>query len=74
LALHAAIGDALVHSLCELKESDAGFFNFLVTASRILFFELSSVFWRLMPGLFVHLLMSRRRKKFVLERKPEWQG
>ncbi|MGO2488761.1 MAG: benzoate/H(+) symporter BenE family transporter [Pseudomonas taetrolens] len=61
LALYGAISDALVRSLAEPKERDAGLFTFLVTASGVSFLGMSAAFWGLMFGLLAHFLIVARR-------------
>lgn len=61
LALYGAISDALVRSLAETKERDAGLFTFLVTASGVSFLGLSAAFWGLIFGLLTHFLIVARR-------------
>ncbi|MES2868564.1 MAG: benzoate/H(+) symporter BenE family transporter [Pseudomonadota bacterium] len=61
LALYGAISDALVRSLTETKERDAGLFTFLVTASGVSFLGLSAAFWGLIFGLLTHFLIVARR-------------
>ena len=65
LALYGAISAALVRSLSEPKERDAGLFTFLVTASGVSFLGLSSAFWGLLFGLLVHVLIIARRPVVV---------
>ena len=62
LALYGAISDALVRSLSEAKELDAGLFTFLVTASGVNFCGFSAPFWGLIFGLIVHFLKRPERK------------
>jgi benzoate membrane transport protein len=61
LALYGAISDALVRSLAETKERDAGLFTFLVTASGVSFLGMSSAFWGLALGLLAHLIIVARQ-------------
>lgn len=61
LALYGAISDALVRSLAEPKERDAGLFTFLVTASGVSFLGMSAAFWGLMFGVLAHFLIVARR-------------
>lgn len=61
LALYGAISDALVRSLAEPKERDAGLFTFLVTASGVSFLGMSAAFWGLMFGVLTHFLIVARR-------------
>lgn len=61
LALYGAISDALVRSLAEPKERDAGLFTFLVTASGVSFLGMLAAFWGLMFGLLAHFLIVARR-------------
>ena len=61
LALYGAISDALVRSLAEPKERDAGLFTFLVTASGVSFLGMSAAFWGLMFGVLAHCLIVARR-------------
>ena len=61
LALYGAISEALVRSLENSAERDAGLFTFLVTASGVSFLGLSAAFWGLVLGLLVHVLQSAHR-------------
>ncbi|WP_460415406.1 benzoate/H(+) symporter BenE family transporter [Pseudomonas sp. microsymbiont 2] len=61
LALYGAISEALVRSLAEPGERDAGLFTFLVTASGVTFLGLSAAFWGLLFGLLAHGLAHLRR-------------
>ncbi|MEB3841257.1 benzoate/H(+) symporter BenE family transporter [Pseudomonas guariconensis] len=61
LALYGAISEALVRSLSEPGERDAGLFTFLVTASGVSFLGLSAPFWGLLFGLAAHVLPRLRR-------------
>ena len=60
-AIVAAINDALVRSVSDAKDRDAGLFTFLVTASGVSFLGLSAPFWGLLLGLTVHVVMLKRR-------------
>lgn len=72
LALYGAISEALVRSLAEPAERDAGLFTFLVTASGVSFLGLSAAFWGLSFGLLAHALLSLRRPQAreALRRAP----
>ncbi|EKT4492414.1 benzoate/H(+) symporter BenE family transporter [Pseudomonas putida] len=72
LALYGAISEALVRSLAEPAERDAGLFTFLVTASGVAFLGLSAAFWGLLFGLLAHALLRLRqpRAREVLRRTP----
>ena len=72
LALYGAISEALVRSLAEPRERDAGLFTFLVTASGVSFLGLSAAFWGLLFGLLAHALLGARRPQTVeaLRRNP----
>lgn len=61
LALYGAISEALVRSLSEPGERDAGLFTFLVTASGVSYLGLSAPFWGLLFGLAAHVLPRLRR-------------
>ncbi|TYO75840.1 benzoate/H(+) symporter BenE family transporter [Pseudomonas sp. CK-NBRI-02] len=63
LALYGAISEALVRSLSEPGERDAGLFTFLVTASGVSFLGLSAPFWGLLFGLAAHVLPRLRRPR-----------
>lgn len=67
LALYGAISDALVRSLSESKELDAGLFTFLVTASGVSFCGFSAPFWGLIFGLTVHFLKRPECKKLLVK-------
>lgn len=63
LALYGAISEALVRSLAEPAERDAGLFTFLVTASGVAFLGLSAAFWGLLFGLLAHALLRLRQPR-----------
>jgi benzoate membrane transport protein len=65
LALYGAISDALVRSLAETRERDAGLFTFLVTASGVSFLGMSSAFWGLALGLLAHMIIVARQPASV---------
>ena len=71
-ALYGAISEALVRSLAEPQERDAGLFTFLVTASGVSFLGLSAAFWGLLFGLLAHALLRLRRPPVpqALRRNP----
>ncbi|BBP59349.1 benzoate/H(+) symporter BenE family transporter [Pseudomonas sp. St316] len=71
LALYGAISDALVRSLSEPKELDAGLFTFLVTASGVSFCGFSAPFWGLIFGLAVHFLKRPECKKLLVKGKTD---
>ncbi|WP_260954454.1 benzoate/H(+) symporter BenE family transporter [Pseudomonas citri] len=67
LALYGAISDALVRSLSESKELDAGLFTFLVTASGVSFCGFSAPFWGVIFGLTVQFLKRPECKKLLVK-------
>ena len=71
LALYGAINDALVRSVSDAKDRDAGLFTFLVTVSGVSFLGLSAPFWGLLLGLTVHVVMLKRRPVSVCATSTE---
>ncbi len=62
LALFPAISNALSIASADVKYQEVALVTFLLTVSGVSFFGISSAFWGLLAGVFLHAVYSRFKK------------
>jgi benzoate membrane transport protein len=65
LALFATVSSSLEKALANPESKDASFITFLIAASGISFYKISSAFWAILIGLMVLWFMTLKTKRMV---------